>query len=78
MKIDFVIKSRGSMLIKYGERVVLISGELTFEPSIFYADLNSFKNWEPPFEGEEINQEQKNEIVDYISNSESSTKIIFG
>ena len=78
MKIDFEIKSRGSMLIKYGERVVLISGELTFESSIFYADLNSFKNWEPPFEEEEIKMEQKNEIVDYISNSESSTKIIFG
>lgn len=52
--------------------------ELTFEPSIFYADLNSFKNCEPPFEGEEIKMEQKNEIVNYISNSDSSTKIIFG
>ncbi len=66
------------MLIKYRERVVLISGELTFEPPIFYADINSFKNWESPFEGEEIKKEQKNEIVNYISNSDSSTKIIFG
>lgn len=40
MKIHFEIKSRGSILINYRERIVLISGELTFEPSIFYADLN--------------------------------------
>jgi hypothetical protein len=40
MKIHFEIKSRGSILINYGGRIVLISGELTFEPSIFYADLN--------------------------------------
>lgn len=65
------------MLINYGERSILISGELTFNPSIFYADINSFKNWNPPFDDELINEDQKDEIVNFIINHESSTKIIF-
>jgi hypothetical protein len=77
MKIDFEIKSRGSILINYGEKSTLISGELTFQPPVFYADLKSFKNWNSPFENEKIDEEQKNEIVNFITSQKNPTKIIF-
>jgi hypothetical protein len=62
MEINFEIKSRGSMLISYGNRNALISGELTFEPPVFYADLNSFKNWNPPFDNETISEDEKKKL----------------
>lgn len=65
------------MLIKYGKRTALLSGELTFEPAVFYAQLNSFSNWEPPFDEEKIDDAQKKEIVGYLSTLCSSTKIVF-
>jgi hypothetical protein len=77
MNIKFEIKSRGSMLVQYGKRSVLISGELTFEPPVFYADKISFKNWNPPFNNEVISENQKDEIISFITNSEGSTKIVF-
>jgi hypothetical protein len=77
MEIKFEIKSRGSMRIQYGKRVAMISGELTFEPPVFYADLTSLKNWEPPFENESVKDEQKKEIITVIERSSSPTKIVF-
>jgi hypothetical protein len=77
MEINFEIKSKGSLKIYFGEKVATISGELTFEPPVFYADLNSFNNWESPFENEVIEENQKNELVTFIINSNCSTKIIF-
>ncbi|MFY9307570.1 MAG: Imm74 family immunity protein [Bacteroidia bacterium] len=77
MEINFEIKSRGSMLISYGNRNALISGELTFEPPVFYADLNSFKNWNPPFDNETISEDEKKKIINYIMSINSPTKIVF-
>lgn len=77
MEIKFEIISRGSMRIYFGERVATISGELTFEPPVFYADLSSFKNWDSPNEEEKIKQEEIKEIINFISNSDSPTKIVF-
>lgn len=65
------------MHIKYGERNTVISGELTFKPPVFYADLKSFKNWDSPYNDEKISEEQINEIVSFISNSDSQTKVVF-
>jgi hypothetical protein len=77
MEIGFEITSRGSMLIKFGHRVTTISGELTFEPPIFYADFNSFGNWEAPYQAESVNDQQKKEIIEYLSNQKGPTKIVF-
>ena len=71
------IKSRGSMYVQYGEHSALISGELTFEPPVFYAELQSFKNWNPPYENEQITESEKNEIISYLLNANSPTKIVF-
>jgi len=77
MKIEFEIKSKGTMLVKYGIKSATIQGELVFEPPTFYADSNSLKNWNPPFENEKIENYQKTEIMDFISNHSFHTKIIF-
>lgn len=77
MEIKFEIVSRGAMRIHYGKRVAMIAGELTFEPPVFYADMVSFKNWEPPYEHETITENQIDEMVEFLINSGSSTKILF-
>jgi hypothetical protein len=80
MKIKYSIISRGTMQIKYSDKTVEISGELIFEPPTFYADINAFNNWEPPFENIKISENEKNEIIKYIekdSLENSKTKIIF-
>ena len=68
------------MLIQYNEKTVKISGELTFQPPVFYGDIVAFKNWDTPFENEKITEEEKNEIIKYItkaSQEENRTRIIF-
>lgn len=65
------------MLVKYESKSTTIQGELIFDPPTFYANLNSLKNWDPPFENEEIEKHQKMEIIEFISNHSFHTKIIF-
>lgn len=77
MKIKYKITSRSSMIITFNDKKAIVYGELTFEPSVFYVDLNSFKNWEPPFENEKISENEKIEITQYLKNSKNSTKFIF-
>ena len=77
MEIQFEIISRGTMQIKYGIRNAIVSGELTFQPPVFYADLNSLMNWETPYQNEKITEEDKNKIIRFLSNLETGTKIVF-
>lgn len=77
VNIDFEIKSRGSMRIRYGVRFVTISGELTFEPPVFYADLSSFKAWDYPYENDAIKDEEIDEIVHYITHYKGPTLVKF-
>ncbi len=80
MNITFSIISRGSMLVKYNDREVKISGELTFDPPVFYADIISLDKWEPPFENVSLNEEEKNDIITNLvtqGNEEGQTKIMF-
>ena len=67
------------MLIEYNEKKVKISGELTFQPLVFYGDIIAFKNWDIPFESEKITEEEKNEIINFITedSKNNQTKIIF-
>lgn len=78
-KIKFDIVSRGSLLVKYGKKETIILGELTFDPPIFYANINSIINWERP-RITKISEIEKQIIIEYIkSESEKSgyTKIYF-
>lgn len=54
--------TRSYVLVEFDYRTVRIAGELTTKPA-FYADLNSIKNWEPPYEYMEVTKEEKKEIV---------------
>ncbi len=80
MEIKYAIKSRGSMLVEYGGKKLFVEGELIFTPPVFYANLNSIANWEPPYEDEGPTQIEKDEIIKFIkadSQREGSTKILF-
>lgn len=77
MEIKFEIISRGSLRIYFGEKVATISGELTFEPPVFYAHLNSINNWESPYEKELIKKNELKEIVAFLTYSKNKTKIVF-
>jgi len=53
---------------------------LVFTPPTFYAMMNTIKNWEPPYENEEVAEKEKGKIVEYITKEcqkEGQTKIIF-
>lgn len=77
MEVVFRVISRGTMLVEYGEKSLMIPGELTFEPPVFYAEMNSIKYWEPPFENESVSENEKNEIIDFIKENQGGTLIMF-
>jgi hypothetical protein len=80
MNISFSIISRGIVLVQYGNKEVRITGELTFEPPVFYADIHSITKWESPFEEVLISENEKREIIYSLTNESSKkgqTKIIF-
>jgi hypothetical protein len=77
MDISFKIISRGSLQIHYGSKTAIISGELTFSPSVFYADLSSLSFWQPPHEKEMISPTEINYIVLFLTDQSEGTKIVF-
>jgi hypothetical protein len=77
MKIEFDIITRGSMIVRYGDKTATIYGELIFEPPTFYAEINSIKKWDKPFDSKEISDAEKKEIIEFISSNSNTTKIIF-
>ncbi|PBQ32466.1 hypothetical protein CNR22_12020 [Sphingobacteriaceae bacterium] len=80
MDISFSIISRGAMVIIYDQKKVVVSGELTFDPPVFYADLSSLRKWEKEDSNGKISDKEKKEILDYFASQNSTpgrTKIIF-
>lgn len=80
MKIEFFIVSRGTLLVYCDDKKPEISGELTFKPPVFYANLNSIRNCKEPHENIGFTKEEKDEIVAFITKESSkigSTKILF-
>jgi hypothetical protein len=79
MKIAHEIKSRGTIVIYYGDRKITCTGELTFEPPAFYCDFKSIKFWDPPHHDSEVQKNEIDEIVREISiqNASESTKVYF-
>ncbi|WP_437395116.1 hypothetical protein [Flagellimonas lutimaris] len=73
-KIAYSITSRGELKVKYKERLIRISGELVFNPPMFYADLTVLENIK------ELDDEEKRQIVEFIkedSLKSIGTKITF-
>lgn len=73
-KIKYSIISRGELLVKYKEESIRITGELTFDPPVFYADIISLQKIKS------INEYEKKEIIDFITANSLETigtKIVF-
>lgn len=70
--------TRSHIKINADGKILTVSGELTFSP-IFYADIKSIKNWDPPYEDIALTEIQKQDIIEYISKKSKSAylKIIF-
>ena len=64
--IKFKITTPSKLSINYNDRTVVVSGEVTLTP-IFYANINDFSYWAYPFENEKIRENEKNEIIGYIT-----------
>ena len=77
MEIKFQIKSRGTISVQFGTKNLIISGELTFDPPVFYAETDSIKNWEIPDDSEKVSNKNKTEIIDFIKSNQTSTVIVF-
>lgn len=77
--IKYSIISRGTLLLIYDNKELKISGELTFEPPVFYADLSSLNTWEKPAQIQLTNEEKEN-ILTYFENQnkdDRQTKVLF-
>jgi len=75
MKVEYSILTPSSMKITVDDKkVVYIVGEGTTEPK-FYADVDSIKNWEPPYEQEPITENEKKEIISSIEKASKKGKI---
>ena len=73
-KITYSIVSRGELKIKFKKKLIRITGELVFNPPIFYADLFSLEKID------ELDDEEKKQIVEFIgedSLKSIGTEIIF-
>jgi len=77
--IKFKIITPSKLEIRYNNKMVIVSGEMTLTP-IFYANINDFFCWSYPFEHEKITEKEREKIVKFItqeSQKEGKTKIIF-
>ncbi|WP_369049341.1 Imm74 family immunity protein [Tenacibaculum sp. UWU-22] len=70
--------NRGKIKVIIGDKSLIITGELTTTP-IFYADINSIKNWEYPHNKIIINDEERENIIKQITEKtkDAAVKIIF-
>ena len=57
--------TRSYIEVEINDKILRISGELTTTPA-FYADSNSIKHWEPPFENILISESEKEELIKTI------------
>jgi hypothetical protein len=78
-KIEYKIITPSKLAIYYDSKTVIVSGEVTITP-IFYANINDFHYWNHPYDNVKITEEEKQEIIDFITNEsckDRETKILF-
>lgn len=70
--------TRSYILVEFDYRTVKIAGELTITPA-FYAEINSIKNWEKPYDNIPVTEAEKQEIIRRVNeeNKTNEVKIIF-
>ncbi len=70
--------TRSTLIVETEGKTLIIKGELTVTPA-FYADSDSIRYWEPPFDDIKISEEEKLRIIDKIKkyNENQGVKIIF-
>lgn len=72
--IKFKILTPSKLLIQEGFKKIIISGEATITP-IFYADKKSINTWKTFFGEKVISKEEKNQLIEYITNESKKTKV---
>lgn len=76
MKIEYSILTPSTIkVIVDAKKELYINGEGTAEPK-FYADIDSIKKWEAPYENEIITEAEKNEIIKAIERESKKGKIL--
>lgn len=73
-KVSYSIVSKGDLKIKYKGKNIRITGELTFIPPVFYADIKSFEkiHW--------LTEDDRKQIIDFIKSDcleKIGTEIVF-
>lgn len=74
MNVKNINGTRSTIEVEIDNKQIIITGELTTTP-IFYADIDSIKNWEPPYEQEPITENEKKEIISSIEKASKKGKI---
>lgn len=74
MKIHYSILTPSKLLIEIDNKKIIVNGEVTTTP-VFYADINSFKKWESPFENILITEEEKKRIIKLIEEESKNSKV---
>ena len=76
MNISHKIISRGILVVFVDDKSLDISGELTFYPPVFYADMIAIDYWNAPHQNQKITDQEKQEIISYLMDCNDATKII--
>lgn len=74
---EIIGTNRWEIRVIIGDRSLIITGELTFTPPVFYANIASIKHWEYPYERVEITEQEKKEIIDSIEKRNNGVKFLF-
>lgn len=77
MNVKFEIASRGSIRIFLGSKMLIAEGELTFQPSVFYVDSASIKNWEIPIMSLVTEVEKDLIVKAALAEEGTGTRIVF-
>lgn len=65
MDLHYSILTPSKMLVEKDDKKIIIRGEATLAPA-FYADVKSIVKWEPPYDKEEISEQEKTELIQKI------------
>jgi hypothetical protein len=75
---NILVLSKGRILVEINDRKIIISGELSSN-NIFYADIKSLTQWEPPFNKETLSVQLIQDLINKIEfySTDKQIKILF-
>jgi|GEM_PF-2520686 hypothetical protein len=68
-EIEFTVINRSTMNVYYYDKKAVIQGEAAYEPTRFYAWMDSLTYWESPYENIIVSDDEKQKIMTYITNN---------